>query len=519
MSAVRFWFSIVLALAVLWLAAGCAESPRPQESAPTPEGPRRGGTLRLILDADPNSLGYPPQILQPRDFLTASAALETLGRWNANGGIDSWLAREWRIDAQTKTMSLTLREGVKFQDGTDFNAEAVKWNIELMMSARRAEFANVTAIEVTGPYTLNVRLSEWDTAFHDTLLTRMYIISPTSYRDRDAAIANPVGTGPFKLVSWTRGVDIRFERSPSYWQEGKPYLDGLVFRIVQDPTTAAAVFQSGEADVFLFPPAEAIEAAPSWATVAKLATGIGAAEAGITFDSGDPRSPFADVRVRQAVAHAINRQALLQAIYKVFTATNQLGVAGAWSYNPNVRGYAYDPERARQLLAEAGYPNGFATTLTVTNTPQNRAMAAAVQSDLQRVGIRVEIQVVDAARYFQLTSPGGTGWSGIIQWSADASPNIDVGLTRAYAPGGLFPSRARPDEVLQVLRQARTATAQAERQRFAWDLQDLIFQKYVLDVPFGVNTHPMLKAPKVRDDRLNEVSLILWTPEDAWLAP
>lgn len=474
----------------------------------------------MILNTEPNSIGYPPQILQPQDYLVADSVLETLAHWTATGGETPWLATAWKANPKAKSVTVTLRKGVRFQDGTPFNANAVKFNIQLMMAAKNSDYAYVKSIQVKGPYSLTVHLSQWDATFLDAMLLRLYLVSPASYRNHDQqwAISHPVGTGPFTLVSWNRGVDIKFKRNPDYWQKGKPYLDGLDFRIISDPTTALAAFQSGEADVYLLAPDQVAASAPASAQVVKLRTSIGAVERGITFDSGNPKSPFADVRVREAVAYAINRDALLKGIFKFSRPTPEIGLPGAWSYNPKVPGFPYSPERAKQLLAQAGYPNGFSTTFTVLNDPASQEMATAVQSDLAQVGIKVQVQVVDPAKYFQLTSPGGTGWSGMMQWGFNASPNIISTMPHAYSPGGLFGSSAHPDEVLQLLAQARAAETFKAEQQLAWKLQSVVFQKYVLDVPIGVTTNPLLKTSKVHGDGFNQVAVTQWTPQDAWLS-
>ncbi|GAF82379.1 unnamed protein product, partial [marine sediment metagenome] len=396
-----------------------------------------GGVLKISVGIDANTLGHPPTLTRMGDFRKAAASVETLVRTDEAGTPVPWLAKTWKVDAQAKTITFTLEKGVKFHDGTDFNAEAVKWNLEQYMASPRIELNKVESIDIVDDYTIRLNLSEFDALLLPNLAAAAgLMISPTAYQTygQEWCATHPLGTGPFKFVSWDRDVSIKFERFDDYWQKGKPYLDGVEWVIIADPMVATASFLAGEQHIATqIEPKDArdLEDSGEFTIAMSVRGGLHA----ICGDAGNPDSIFANIKVRQAVEHAIDKQAICDTIgYGYWTPVYQAATPASWAYNPDVVGYPYNPEKARQLLTEAGYPNGFQTTIFTMNTPAHIvSIMTAIQGYLSEVGIDAEMDIMDHGRFYGIFAGGG--WQdGITVFPMGLSPD-ELGLiNRIYTP-------------------------------------------------------------------------------------
>jgi ABC-type transport system substrate-binding protein len=484
---------------------------------------KHGGVLRVAITGDALSLGSPPDLRSFNDYIMHVPVIESLGRYDESGRIVPWLATSFEEDAEARTITVSLREGVKFHDGTDFNAEAVKWNLEHFLESERGEFRGVSDIEVVDDLTVRITFETWDnTALAGLAYFAGPMISPTAFQEngKEWALTHPVGTGPFKFVSWERDVKQVYERFDDYWQEGKPYLDGFEWHIISDPVTAIAAFQAGEFDAFVSVPAQNVqELENAGIVILPLETGQGAVLQGVIGDSAHEGSPFTDVRVRQAVGHAIDSEAIVDTIYLGFgTVTNQWGLPSTWSYNPDVTGYPYDPDKARELLADAGYPDGFETTLlTSTRNPATQQMATAIQGFLGEVGIDAAIEAEEFAAYNEKVV-GGT-WEGLIMFSSRAEADVGLTMPRVASADGLLYTKGmvHPDEVEQLLVQLRTAADFETKEEIAHELQQLIFEEHVMINPIMITQNIAAVYPYVHDTSFNTTHATNWTPEDAWL--
>ncbi|PDO10998.1 MAG: hypothetical protein BLM47_04010 [Candidatus Reconcilbacillus cellulovorans] len=523
----KVWLWTAIFALAMSLLAGCSSKPSGGQQAESPKpsgtesgsGPKRGGTLRLILNKGPINLGYVPQSQTVQELLTSVPAYETLGRFDQNGKIVPYLAESWQEDASAKTITIKLKRGIKFHDGTDFNAQAVKWNIEQMVTAGRSEFADVESVEVVDDATVRVRLKNWNSTMIEALSIFMRIMSPAAFEKlgRDGLAKHPVGTGPFEFVSFEQDVSVKYKRFDGYWQKGKPYLDGIEFRFILDATTAASAFQAGEADVYLNVPAEVANQLKSSSQLIRLESGLGAAAQGLIANSADPNSPFADVRVRKAMGHAIDKNAIIKSLFGEWVIpTNQWGLPTSWSYNPDVQGTPYDPDKAKQLLAEAGYPNGFQTTLIGTQGQEQ--FMAAIQQYLQKVGINAKVDIVDSGAFQQMTGNKGS-WNGIITYNHRGDADLALYMPRNFAPNGPLYARniQHPDKVTQLLAAARSAPDFETKRKISFDLQKAVFDEFALAYPMFVYTSPAALKPYVKDTGINQTYMTMFTPENAWL--
>lgn len=484
-------------------------------------GPKYGGTLRIGF-ADGLDLGYPPDLQRLNDYFNGRPAVESLGRYDDKGQMSPWLAESWKTDANAKTMTITLKKGIKFHDGTDFNAEAVKWNLEQIASSGREELKSVQSVEVVDDSTVRVNLREWDNGI---VISVCYfggpMVSPTAFKahDKNWAVAHPVGTGPFQFVSWERDVAVKYKKFDGYWQKGKPYLDTLELRVIADPMVALAAYKAHEVDMLGgISPKDAKGLEQSGNQVISLKTGLGAAMFSVLGDSIHPSSPFADIKVRQAISYAIDGKAMVDALYDgAGITTNQWGVPTNWAFDPTVKGYPYNPDMAKQLLAQAGHPNGFQTKLFGYNTADSMQQMTAVQGFLSKVGIDVQLQPMESAAFKQLQN---TGWSdGMACQTIRADSNVVLQMGRVVSSSGVLLTKGimHPEKIDKLIAQARSAPDQDSRAALTHELQRTIFDEFCIFTPLFVTVNMSVKYPAVHNDGINVTEATEWTPEEAWM--
>ncbi len=396
---------------------------RPGTDAPPPAGAVRGGYMREIRQRFPTNLGYPPD-WAPQDTIFALPVSERLIDWDAKGNLIPWLAESWEMDPQKATVTFHLRRGIRFHDGTPFNAEAVKWNFQLRIDTKsQYDGELVKSVEVLDEYTVRLICTEI-TSWSAYIYGWDQMISPTAYTKnggKEWARANCVGTGPFKEVEFKRDSLIRYERNKDYWRKGYPLLDGFEIRYVPDLVTASMLMESKQADQWT----DVNNAVKSVLDLEKKGLKVnwapGMFYALLPADAKDPKSPYANKKVREAVEYAIDRPAVAKSIgFGKYEAMNQIVPSNSPAY---VKGYdprPYNPDKAKQLLTEAGYPNGFETKLLSLET--TRDAAVAIQSYLNAVGIRTQVDLADGGRYAAaIFSP--TGWTDLVLAASGINPD------------------------------------------------------------------------------------------------
>lgn len=445
---------------------------------------------------------------------TGAAAALTLGTAACIAGLDAAL--------MNRLPDTVL---VKFHDGTDFNAEACKWNLDQYRVSVRVELKNVASVDIIDDYTVRLSLSKWDNTIINNLgFMAGMMISPTAFEKAgttdEERIAwcekNPVTTGPFKFVSWERDVKQVYERFDDYWQEGKPYLDGFEWVFITDPMTAVIAFTVGEVDVLAhIEPKDANDLQASMdLNIASLPTVVD----GFVFDSANPDSPFADVRVRRAAYHAIDTKAIVDALsYGFYPLTNQCATPGNWAYNPDVVGYPYNPEKAKQLLAEAGYPDGFKTKLIpLPPTIFWRDATTAVQGYLKAMGIDAEVELLEYEAALGMVLGGG--WEGML-WASITVINPDQVSAMARCLSGrgiLWPTMLHPDDYEEALTKAIEARDFETKKKWTHEAQRLMVDKYCLNYLAWCETRIAVSHPEIRDLGINEIPYH-FTPADAWI--
>jgi len=350
-----------------------------------------------------------PINVRASDVTYAQVALQHLLESDGEGGYLPQLATSWTLSPDDKFYTFELRKGVKFHDGTDFNAQAVKWNLERILARPIPQLIDLESVDVVDDYTVKLNLSRWSNLILADLARSnvCFIISPTAFQSHEEkwADTNPVGTGPFKLKEFERNVAVRFERFDDYWEEGVPYLDGVEYLAIADEMTAIASLMAGEVHaISAINTDTAEELKVDERFIVEWAEGI---HAGLFPQTDNPDGLFYDKRLRMAMEYAIDKEKISSSLGKGYTHP-VYEVIHSGPGHPSVPNRTYNPEKARELLAEAGYPDGFQTKLMV-GQQEDRTLSQAVQDYLSQVGIMVEIEPLAMATFTQYRFMGGRG--------------------------------------------------------------------------------------------------------------
>lgn len=447
----RRWWSgvLILVLAVMVGIAGCGGGSN--EAAPEPGNDpalEQEATVQdtLIFGRGGDSVALDPGIVTDGESLKiAQQVFDTLLSYEPGSTkVQPSLAESWEVTEDGLTYTFKLRQGVKFHDGTDFNAEAVVFNFErwgnpgseykfegdsfdyydsMFGSEESRVIKEVTAVdEHTVQFTLNQPQAPF---LQNIAMSSFGIASPTAVKEKTTNFkSEPVGTGPFVFKEWKRNDSITLEKNPDYWQEGLPKLNKVIVRSIPDNTARFNALQNGEIDIMEDLNADDLTVLESNANLQKIerpSFNVGY----VGFNT--KKKPFDDKKVRQALNHAVNKQAIVDAFFggSAQVAKNPLPPT-LWGYNDEVQDYAYDPEKAKALLAEAGHPDGIAETLTFyampvsrPYMPDGRKVAEAIQADLAKIGVTVSIQSPEWATYLDDLKVGEKDDLYMLGWTGD----------------------------------------------------------------------------------------------------
>jgi ABC-type transport system substrate-binding protein len=475
-----------------------------------------------------NHNGGMPQIGAIIDNMGISAnrntfpALELLLKTDEGEDLHPWLAESWNISPDGKAITFRLRKGIKFQDSTNFNAEAVKYNLEAVFKSNimgSAVLGKVSSYDVVDEYTLRMNLKEFDS----TLLLRLaqsaigLMVSPTAMKKEvtpeTTAKLHCVGTGAFVFDSWKRDNYIIYKKWGGYWQKGKPYLDEIKIQNIGDLTVSLMSFKSGEA--------QAIENVDPVDSKQLEKEGYEIYQPNLYFlhsilpDGNNPNSPFAKKSVRLALDYAIDKRTIAKGVgMGYYEPLCQLAVSKDPWYNPALPFREYDPKKAKQLLAEAGYPNGFKTKL-VSDVMARRDTLVAIQTYLKEVGIETELEILEVGAAFVKPRQG---WEGIL---FPGFPNVGtlVGIVDRWGDPKNYISFYRPPGWQDKWNALR---AQLDEKRRLGQLKELI--KILYDEAVGTpyqGDAPLLARPRGKVHGFNlhaNHSVSFWEPENIWLS-
>jgi peptide/nickel transport system substrate-binding protein len=337
------------------------------------------------------------------DEVVYANVFEGLTRIGSRGEILPALAQSWEVSEDGLTYTFKLHTGVKFHDGSDFDANDVKFSLDRARAAestnaQKGLFADIADVMVVDPATVKVTLSKpagnflFNMGWGDAV-----IVAPESAEGNKE---NPVGTGPFKFSNWAKGSAIEIVRNDAYWGN-RVALSKATFRIIPDPSAAIAALQAGDVDGF--PNFPAPEALPQFQADSRFAVVIGSTEGETILSTNNSRPPFDNIKVRQAIAHAIDRQAIIDGA--MFGLGTPIGTHFA-PHHPayvadSITTYAYDPQKAKDLLAEAGFAGGIKATLQLPPPTYARRGGEIIASQLRDIGIELEIIPVEWKQWLE----------------------------------------------------------------------------------------------------------------------
>ncbi len=396
----------------------------PISQAKSSDNPKYGGTFKLVLDLSPGgNPGWPPEI---RGDMVATTQLfcEGLLRQSVKGEYYTWLADSYDIAPNGKAITFKLKKGIKFHDGTDFNAETAAWNLQKWMDEGRAP--TWEAVEVLDQDTVRVKMKSWRNTSLNSFSDGNFMVSPTAFKKNglEWMRSNPVGTGPFLFDYFKRDVGARGVKNPDYWKKGMPYVDAYEIAYVPDQTTQKAVMQAGEGDCLVV---ELGKIAAEMRDLGFHTITQHQATFSLFPSSANPDSPYHNQKVREAVEYAIDREAIAKGLgYGMWNAPYQIAPPDNASFEPGFVGRKYDPEKAKRLLAEAGYPKGFKTTIYPAPVMINKDVNVAVQSFLSKVGIDARMEYWEHAAYAPIMNR--KTWEGLIMQPIPAFANWNFTL-------------------------------------------------------------------------------------------
>jgi peptide/nickel transport system substrate-binding protein len=401
---------LVLIGLILMVAQACStKSNSSNEEASKTEGTKQGGTLNVVRLSDATKLD--PHFITdiPSANVVYQKVYQGLVVPDKDFKIQPLLAKEWTVVNDT-TWEFKLRDDVTFHDGAPFNAEAVKATFDRLLdpntgSPQREKFSMITEVKVVDEYTVQLSLAYPYAPLLSILASQEgSILSPKALAENPENLAqHPVGTGPFVFEAWKSGQEISLKKNENYWGK-KPNIDGVVFKVVPEDATRLAMIETGEAHINDQVPVTEIERIEASETMGLYRT-EGLAVEYVGFNT--KKKPFDDVKVRKAISHAIEREAIIKGVYNnVGTLANVAMSPKVYGHSKEVKPYNYDLNEAKKLLKEAGYENGLELTLLTSDRKERINMAEVIQSQLKGIGVNVKIQVMEYGAYIEMANNG-----------------------------------------------------------------------------------------------------------------
>lgn len=456
----------------------------------TKETEETAGSDTLVFGRGGDSTSLDPAVTTEGEaFKVTKNIFETLINFGEQDTeIEAGLATEWETSEDGLKHTLKLREGVKFHDGTDFNAEAVVYNFERWKAGNAEQFYyynsqfgdKIDSVVAVDTYTVEFNLNKPIAPFFKNLAMSPFgIASPAAIEKHgDKFIENPVGTGPFVFKEWKRNDRITIEKFADYWQEGLPKLDQVIFRSIPENSARLNALASGEVDLIdgvNFSDVATIEGNPDLQVFERPTLNV--AYLGLT----NTRGPLQDKLVRQALNHAVDKKALIEAFYAgaADPAINPMPpvVAG---YNDAVEDYPYDPVKAKELLKEAGYENGFEMELWAMPVPRpympdGQKVAEALQANFEAIGVKAKIVSYEWGTYLEKANNGEAD-SFLLGWTGDNgdADNFLYVLLDEDAIGSNNYTYYKNPEVHELLLRAQASSDQAEREELYKQAQVII---------------------------------------------
>ncbi|TSB44653.1 glutathione ABC transporter substrate-binding protein [Alkalicoccobacillus porphyridii] len=486
-----------------------------EDTGSTEEG--SGGDL--VIDTQSEAIALDPHIVNDVPSGNVQSNIyETLVFFDEDMNVQNGLAEDWSQVDET-TLEFTLREDITFTDGEPFNAEAVEANIEritdeAIASQRAFLFEDIVEINVVDEYTIQFITEQPNAALvYSFAHNGGSMISPAAIEEDYAAMEggadpgsvispNPVGTGLFTLDEWNSGQSIRLVKNEDYWNEPAK-LDSVTFQVVTEGGTRLANIETGSAHVSEPTSPSDVNRIENSDTMELLET----ESLNISYIGFNTQAePFDDVRVRRAISMAINSEDIVNNLF------NGYGIPAEGPMAPGVIGYddalepiEYDPEAAEELLAEAGYGDGFSFTISTNDTQERQDLATFVQAELEKIGLDVNIEILEWGAYLEQTGQGNTEMF-VLGWSS-ATGDADYALAPLFHSDNVGAEGNRSffenEEVDALLTEAKYELDNTKRNELYSEAQQLIideapmlFTHHKVDLnAYSSNVHGLYRHP------------------------
>lgn len=490
---------VALIFTVGLVAAGCGTNPASS-----------GKVLVFAQGSDPRGLD-PAYVDDGESAKIINQIYEGLVRYKpGTTEVEPLLATSWSVSPDGKEWTFNLRKDVKFQDGTPFNAAAVKFNIERQLPPERKDdmpyaafvYDGVQKVEAVDDYTVKIIMDKPNAAFLANMAMALAapIVSPTAAQKYgDKLMENPVGTGPYKFVKWDKGQQIELASFDGYWGD-RPKIDKVVYKFVKENSVRASELMTGSVDIMDGVDTNDVKTLEEKGMKIIKAPGMNINYMGFyTY-----KKPFDNLLLRKAISMAINRQNLVDYLYQGNATVATAGMLPDFipGYAQDIKTYDYNPEEAKKLLAEAGYPNGFEFTAITYSNPRpynpvdGEKLAAAIQAELAKVGVKMNIKAYPWKEYKQVLKDG-EGDAYFYGWIGDNgdADNFLMLLDSKEIKGGLNASKYSKPQYDALLDQGRTALDPAKRVAIYHEAQQLIAQ----DAPWVFISHGVDMAAASQD--------------------
>jgi len=421
------------------------------------------------------------------DEVVYANIFEGLTRIDQNGAVKLALAQEVTVADSGLEYTFKLHGGVKFHDGSDFDAEDVIFSLQRAMAddsvnAQKGLFEPVDSVNATDPHTVVITLKRPTGSFLFNLgWGDAVMVAPES---ADTNKSNPIGTGPFKFKRWLSGDRVELSKNSDYWGEPAA-LNSATFKFISDPAAAAAAMLAGDVDAFANFPAP--ELMPQFESDPRFTVIIGTTEGETILSTNNQREPFNDVRVRQAIAHAIDRKAIIDgAMFGYGTPIGTHFAPHHPAYVDLTGLYPFDLDKAKALLAEAGHPDGFAATIKLPPPSYARRGGEIIAAQLAKIGIKLEIIPVEWAQWLEQVFKGKDYDLTIVSHTEP----LDIGI---YARDEYYFGYNNPDFNAAIDELNATSSTEA-RYKLLTQAQQLIAQDAVNGFLFQLAKHGVWNA-------------------------
>jgi peptide/nickel transport system substrate-binding protein len=468
---------------ILSACSGGGEKSSSSESKSSDKNPVEGRDNELVIGVSGDPQNWDPIDTFLLDWSTiGTSVFEGLVDRNLDLEIQPGLAESWEY-LDDKTLQFKLRQGVTFHNGEPFNAEAVKFTFDRLLGEegqkgpQYSNYTSIDSVEVVDEFTVNMKLKSQDPVLLTKLAGYGAVIVPPKYiaeKGDEHFNNNPVGTGPFKMTGYKRDQEVVLEKNPEYWKEGLPKLDKVVFKVIPEASTRLAELQTGKIDVM-----KRVEVAQ--ADTVKESGFLELQEVGtptafsLRFDTA--KKPLDKKEVRQAINYAVDKEAIINEILggygkPISTFQSEL----SFGNNPDLEPYPYDPEKAKELLKEAGVSEGTELDLFIPGNDGNfKEIAQIVSFYLEEVGLKVNINSVDNTTLISDLIPNGNaghmyrqGWGG---WTLD----FDNTAYLMYHEGEQWNPSFKDEKVEELLAAQRATVDQKEREKIFKELTEVLY--------------------------------------------